>query len=50
MGVGDIDAFFGRLFPLCRMNPKAYLGFFGSSPQGREALTKDNAACKDWLP
>lgn len=47
-GVGDIDAFFGRLFHLCRMNPKAYLSHL--SPHGRELLTKWNEESADWLP
>jgi hypothetical protein len=46
MGVGDVDAFFGRLFPLCRMNPIAY---FELSPQGRQILTEANDACSNWL-
>src|SRR6266511_3456198 len=27
MGVGDVDAFLARLFPLCRLNPRSYFGF-----------------------
>lgn len=48
MGVGDVDAFFARLFPLCRLNPKAYLSFLSS--QGRQVLAERNAESKDWLP
>ena len=48
MGVGDVDAFFARLFPLCRINPKAYLSILSS--QGRQVLTEGNAESKDWLP
>ena len=48
MGVGDVDAFFARLFPLCRLNPKAYFSFLSS--QGRQVLTEGNAESKDWLP
>ena len=47
MGVGDVDAFFARLFPLCRLNPKAYFSFLSS--QGRQVLTEGNAESKDWL-
>jgi hypothetical protein len=50
IGMGDVDAFFGRLFPLWRMNPKAYFAFIASTEEGRTAITKENAACKDWLP
>jgi hypothetical protein len=48
MGIGDVDAFFARLFPLCGLNPKAYLSFLTS--QGRQVLTEGNAESKDWLP
>ena len=48
MGVGDVDAFFARLFPLCGLNPKAYFGFLSS--WGRQVLTEGNAESKDWLP
>jgi hypothetical protein len=47
MGVGDVDAFFARLFPLCGINPPAYLGYL--SPLGRQVLTEGNAESKDWL-
>jgi hypothetical protein len=50
VGMGDVDAFFGRLFPLCRINPKAYFPFLASSAEGLAAITTENAACKDWLP
>ena len=50
IGMGDVDAFFGRLFPLCRMNPKAYFGLLALSEEGRAAITTANDACKDWLP
>lgn len=48
VGIGDVDAFFGRLFPLCGINPPAYLSYL--SPFGREVLTERNAESKDWLP
>jgi hypothetical protein len=48
MGLGDVDAFFARLFPLCRINPKAYLSFL--SPLGRQALLEGNDEATDWLP
>ena len=35
IGMGDVDAFFGRLFPLCRMNPKAYFSFLAYNEEGR---------------
>jgi hypothetical protein len=47
MGIGDVDAFFGRLFPLCRMNPAAYLGFL--SEYGKESLLKFNDDGAAWL-
>ena len=47
-GMGDVDAFFARLFPLSRLNPKAYFGFL--SPQGRQLLTEGNGEAKSWLP
>jgi hypothetical protein len=48
IGVGDVDAFFARLFPLCGLNPKAYFGFL--SLMGIRVLTGENAESKDWLP
>ena len=48
IGVGDVDAFFARLFPLCRLNPKAYFSFL--SPEGRRVLSEFNAESRDWLP
>lgn len=47
MGMGDVDAFFKRLFPLCRMNPKAYFTFL--SPQGRSVLTEANTDANNWV-
>jgi hypothetical protein len=47
IGVGDVDAFFSRLFPLCGLNPQAYLTFLSSF--GRKVLTEANAESKDWL-
>jgi hypothetical protein len=47
MGVGDVDAFFARLFPLCRLNPKAYFSILSS--WGRQVLTEGNAESKGWL-
>ena len=47
IGVGDVDAFFRRLFPLCGLNPKAY--FNSLSSQGRQVLTERNAESLDWL-
>lgn len=48
VGLGDVDAFFARLFSLCDLNPKAYFSFL--SPQGRQALVEGNAESNDWLP
>jgi hypothetical protein len=48
IGIGDVDAFFSRLIPLCKLNPKAYFGFLSSS--GRELLTEENAQSEGWLP
>ena len=48
IGVGDVDAFFARLFPLCRLNPKAYLSFLSS--RGQQVLTEGNPESQDWLP
>lgn len=48
VALGDIDALFKRLFPLCRMNPKAYFSFLNS--HGREILTKWNDESAGWLP
>jgi len=50
IGMGDVDAFFGRLFPLCGMNPQAYFGLSALCPEGRDAITKENDAYKNWLP
>lgn len=47
LAVGDVDAFFARAVPLCRINPPAYTHFV--SEYGREALTKFNDYAKDWL-
>ena len=47
IGMGDEVAFFERLFPLCHMNPKAYLSFL--STLGRSVLLEANARAKDWL-
>ena len=47
IAVGDVDAFFGRLFPLCGLNPKASFSFL--SAQGKQALTEDNIEASDWL-
>jgi hypothetical protein len=47
MGIGDVDAFFARLFPLCRLNPKAYFSFLSS--HGRQVLTERNAESENWL-
>jgi hypothetical protein len=47
MGIGDVDALFARLFPLCRLNPKAY--FCSLSQSGREMLNEGNTESKDWL-
>lgn len=46
-GVGDVDAFFARLFTLCRLNPKAYFGFL--SLHGRQVLTYGNNESKNWV-
>jgi hypothetical protein len=48
LGIGDVDACFAQLFPLCGINPPAYFGFL--SPFGRQVLTEENAESKDWLP
>lgn len=48
VAVGDIDALFRRLFPLCRMNPQAYFCFL--NPHGREILTRWNDESAGWLP
>jgi hypothetical protein len=48
IGVGDVDAFFARLFPLCGLNSQAYLTFL--SPFGRKVLNEANAESKGWLP
>lgn len=48
MGIGDVDAFFGRLFPLCGIEPKGYLSYL--SPQGRQILAEANEVCQNWLP
>jgi hypothetical protein len=48
MGFGDLTALFARLFPLCRINPKAYFSFLSS--WGRQVLTEMNVLPKDWLP
>lgn len=45
--IGDIDALFKRLFPLCRMNPVAYFSFL--SPHGSEILTHWNTESAGWL-
>jgi hypothetical protein len=50
LGVADVDAFLGRFIRLCHLNPKIYFGFATSTQEGRNALTKDNAACEDWSP
>ncbi len=47
IGVGDVDAFFARLLPLCGLNPKAYIGFL--TRYGRDALTDGNNESKNWL-
>jgi hypothetical protein len=47
MGLGDVDAFFAQLFPLCRLNPRADFMFL--SPGGREVLIEGNAESKNWL-
>ena len=48
IGVGDVDAFFARLFPLCGINPTAYLSYLPRL--GRQVLTEGNSESKDWLP
>jgi hypothetical protein len=48
MAVGDIDAFFAKLFPLCGLNPKTYLGHISSL--GRQVLCEGNVEATNWLP
>lgn len=47
IGVRDVDAFFARLFPLCRLNPTAYFGHL--TRHGPEVLTYENDESKNWL-
>lgn len=47
IAVGDVDAFFARLFPLCRLNPKAY--FLALSEHGLQVLSEGNKESKNWL-
>lgn len=47
IGVGDVDAFFSRLFPLCGINPKAYLQYL--SALGKQILNEGNAVSGNWL-
>ena len=48
IAIGDVDALFARLFPLCRMNPKAYFLFL--SEHGLQVLNEGNEESKNWLP
>lgn len=48
IGIGDVDAFFARIFILCHINPPAYFGFL--AVEGREILLMHNDEAKDWLP
>ena len=48
IGLGDLDAFFARCFPLCRLNPQAYFLFLSS--YGRSALEEGNDKSINWLP
>jgi hypothetical protein len=47
VAIGDVDAFFARMFRLTHMNPKAYFGFL--TADGQEMLKKCNEESKDWL-
>lgn len=45
VGIGDIDALFDRIFPLCRMNPKAYMFV---TDRGADALDEHNHFSSKW--
>jgi hypothetical protein len=46
-GVGDVDALFARLLPLCEVDPE--VSFNSLSPFGWQVLTEKNAASNDWV-